>query len=134
MSNGYLVLVTAQMEPKNRASLLDALASIADGDCDFNGENGLDYMHPDVWNANGYKGYKDFIENNKDNRKLDYESNLDFYLEYVAKIKNDKECISTFINKWMDTGRNYYQEYEIKYIYNAADDIIAIAVAFIAGT
>ena len=59
----------------NRESLLDALRSLSDFDCDFNGENGDDYLWEE---ANGF------------------ESNMDYLINKVRDIKDDEDCVNSF--------------------------------------
>ena len=44
----------------NRNSLLAALESLSGFDCDFNGENGLEYLWGEVWEANGFENMEDY--------------------------------------------------------------------------
>lgn len=86
--NLYTNLVA--VEKGNRQSLLDALEIISDFDCDFNGDNGIDYL----WEvAEGF------------------ESNMDYLLNEVKDIKEDEEVVKRFIEQWMEMDCNYYTEY-----------------------
>ncbi len=76
----------------NRESLLDALRSLSDFDCDFNGENGDDYLWEE---ANGF------------------ESNMDYLINKVREIKDDEDCVNSFFEEWMDNDRNYYEKWNV---------------------
>lgn len=114
MSREYsLYSSLVKVEAKNRESLLDALAELSDFDCDFNGENGVDYL----W---------------KDAEEKGFESNLDYLLDKVKNIENDAECVVRFIGEWMDTD-NYYHEYGLNYLTDDEGNIIAISLAVTCG-
>ena len=125
----------ASVEPGNRDSLLQALIDISDGDCDFNGENGLEYLWDEVWEANGYKDYDDFADKHPDVEEeveLKYESNMDYLLEKVKDIKNDYHCIEAYIEGWMGND-GYYGEYEWNWLKNDDGKIIALSIAYMCG-
>lgn len=111
----------------NREDLLSALANLSDFDCDFNGENGLDYLWDEVWEANGFKDIDEY--ENQVNTELKYESNLEWLLDEVKNIKDDGECIETFFETWMNNDRNYYDEHEVNYICNTKGKVIAVSFA-----
>lgn len=116
----------------NRNSLLSALSSLSDFDCDFNGENGIDYLWDEVWEANGFKNQEDFEEQedeSKEEIKLKYESNLDWLLDEVKEIEDDADCIETFFRIWMEHDRNYYDEYKANYIRNKNGKVVAVSFA-----
>ena len=82
MSREYnLHLDMKKVEAGNRGSLLCALAGISEFDLDFNGENGDDY----TWDI--------ALEN-------EFESNMEYLLDQVKDIEDDKECIETFVKEW----------------------------------
>lgn len=94
MSRDYsLVTRLEKVEAGNREDLLTALANISDFDCDFNGENGIDY----AWDETLEEGF---------------ESNLEYLLNEVKDIEDDEECINAFIDEWIRND-NYYDEYEV---------------------
>ena len=112
----------------NRNSLLSALTSISDFDCDFNGENGIDYLWDEVWEANGFESWEDF-ESQDEETELKYESNLNWLLDEVKEIEDDADCIDTFFETWMEHDRNYYDEYEVNYIRNKNKKVVAVSFA-----
>ena len=112
----------------NRNSLLSALTSLSDVDCDFNGENGIDYLWDEVWEANGFDSQEDF-ESQDEETELKYESNLDWLLDEVKEIEDDADCIETFFRTWMEHDRNYYDEYETNYIRNKNGKVVAVSFA-----
>ena len=122
-------LSIAKIEPGNRASLLAELSNLSD--CDFNGENGLEYLAPEVWDANGYKDYLDYKNKTGKETSLRYSCNLDFYMEKIEGIENDEECIEAFVKYLVSTASNYYTDYKIEYIKNDADEIVTFAVAML---
>ena len=111
----------------NRNSLLSALTSLSDFDCDFNGENGIDYLWDEVWEANGFESQEDF--ESQEEAELKYESNLDWLLDEVKEIEDDADCIETFFETWMEHDRNYYDEYEANYIRNKNGKVVAVSFA-----
>ena len=122
----------------NRKSLLAALKSLSSFDCDFNGENGLDYLWNEVWEANGFESLEDYEEKQEydsdededyEEIKLKYESNVEWLLNEVKDIEDDGECIETFFETWMDNDRNYYDEHEVNYIRNTKGKVIAVSFA-----
>ena len=110
----------------NRNSLLSALTSLSDFDCDFNGENGMDYLWDEVWEANGFESQEDF-ESQDEETELKYESNLDWLLDEVKEIEDDADCIETFFRTWMKHDRNYYDEYKTNYIRNKNGKVVAVS-------
>ena len=94
----------------NREDLLDALRSLSDYDCDFNGENGIEYL----W---------DEIDENK------FDSSMDYLISEVKDISDDEECVRYFIATWMEHDKNYYEEYQLDFIKDGEDNVIAIAFA-----
>ena len=122
----------------NRKSLLAALKSLSSFDCDFNGENGLDYLWNEVWEANGFESLEDYEEKQEydsdededyEEIKLKYESNVEWLLNEVKDIEDDGECIETFFETWMDNDRNYYDEYEVQCISNSNGNVVTICFA-----
>lgn len=113
----------------NREDLLSALANLSDFDCDFNGQNGLDYLWDEVWKANGFEDIDDY--KNQVNAELKYESNLDWLLDEVKDIEDDGECIESFFETWIDNDRNYYDEPQVNYIRDSKKRVIAISFAVV---
>lgn len=131
----------AKVEPGNRESLLQALIDISDGDCDFSGENGLEYLWEEVWKANGFDNMDDYEEKNEYNSdeddsyeeiKLKYESNMDYLLDKVRNIENDEDCIRAYIEGWIGND-GYYGEYDLNWLKNDDGKIIALSIAYMCG-
>lgn len=131
-----------EVKKGNREDLLSALASMGDCDCDFNGENGVEYLWDEVWKANGFENMKDYEEQNEydsdededyEEIKLKYESNLEYLLDKVKDIKSDIECINEFFNIWMEKDKNYYHDYNVDYLTDENEKIYAIAFSVMAG-
>ena len=76
----------------NRNSLLSALTSLSDFDCDFNGENGMDYLWDEVWEANGFESQEDF-ESQDEETELKYESNLDWIDNYKEENRYNEPLV-----------------------------------------
>lgn len=112
----------------NRNSLLSALTSLSDFDCDFNGENGIGYLWDEVWKVNGFDSQEDFESKNEE-VELKYESNLDWLLDEVKEIEDDADCVETFFRNWMEHDKNYYDEYETNYIRNKNGKVVAVSFA-----
>lgn len=93
----------------NRESLLNALISLSDFDCDFNGKNGLDYLWED---ANGF------------------ESNMDYLINEVRDIDDDEECVNTFFEEWLNRDR-YYDEWNVSVITDKKKRVKAISFSAI---
>ena len=123
-----LFLKLESVKAGNRDSLLSALSSLSDFDCDFIGENGISYLWDEVWKANGFESQEDF-ESKDEETELKYESNLDWLLDEVKKIEDDADCIDTFFRIWMDHDKNYYTEYEVNYIRNKNGKVVAVSFA-----
>lgn len=110
--NLYVNLVT--VEVGNRDSLLETLVDLSNFDCDFNGENGLDYA------------WKETIENG-------FESNLEYLLDKVKDFKSDIECVKEFIDTWMENDSNYYHDYSLEYLTDSNGNITVISFSVLAG-
>ena len=102
-----------KVEAKNRESLLSALAELSNFDCDFNGENGIEYL----W---------------KDAKEKGFTSNLDYLLDKVKNIESDRECIKSFVSEWIDTD-NYYHECDLGYLTDDEGNITVISLAVTCG-
>ena len=103
-----------EVKKNDRESLMTALASIGDFDCDFNGENGIDY----AWEETIEKGF---------------ESNLEYLLDKVKDIESDVECVKEFFDTWMEADRNYYQDYKLDYLTDENGKIFVISFSVLAG-
>jgi hypothetical protein len=115
MSREYNLFANlVEVKKGDREDLLSALASLSDFDCDFNGENGIEY----AWEETVKKGF---------------ESNLEYLLDKVKDIKDDTECINEFFNTWMENDRNYYHDYNVDYLTDENGKIYAIAFSVMAG-
>lgn len=129
MSTNYkLITDLVQVKPNDREDLLAALVNISCFDCDFNGDNGLEYLWEEVWNANGYQNYNDYqwwLDNAKI-PELKYESNLDYLVDKVANIEDDIECVRTYIREWMNHD-NYYVTYRIDYLVDNFGNVTTIS-------
>ena len=113
----------------DRENLLQTLSSMGDFDCDFNGENGLDYLWDEVWDDNGYEDREDFElqqEKTKEEIELRYENNLEWLLDKIKDIEDDRDCIETFFDIWMEHDR-YYEDYEVRYLCNNKGQVNTIS-------
>lgn len=110
--NLYSYLI--KVEKNDREDLLETLRSLADFDNDFNGVNGIDYT------------WKEAIENG-------FESNLEYLLNEVKDIKDDKECVEEFVDGWIKSDINYYHDYNVDYLIDENGCIYAIALAVVCG-
>ena len=101
-----------EVKAGNRESLLNALISLSDFDCDFNGENGLDYLWEE---ASGF------------------ESNMDYLIDKIRGIKDDEDCVNSFFEEWMDNDRNYYEEWNVSVLKDTKKRVKAISFSAIGG-
>ena len=114
MSREYsLHLYTQKVEAGNRQSLLDALIGISEFDLDFNGQNGSDFTW-DIALENGF------------------ESNMDYLINEVKDIEDDKECVNTFIKVWCGKD-SYYEQYEVDWLTDEIGRIVVISFATMCG-
>ena len=95
MSSYGLMHKTVSYKIGNRKDLLEALRCLSDGDCDFNGENGLDYVCEDA----------------KAGR---FNSNQDYYLSIAEEISDEEDAINTFLDGWLKHD-NYYDEWNVEF-------------------
>lgn len=95
----------------NRESLLDALRNLSDFDRDFNGENGDDYLWEE---ANGF------------------ESNMDYLINKVRKIKDDEDCVNSFFEEWMDND-SYYEKWNVSVLKDTKKRVKVISFSAIGG-
>ncbi len=103
-----------EVKKGDREDLLSALASLSDFDCDFNGENGIDYA------------WKETVENG-------FESNLEYLLDKAKDIEDDAECVNWFIYTWMERDKNYYHDFKVDYLTDENKNIFAISLSVISG-
>lgn len=122
-----LGLKVVEVENNTRGALISALARLGEEDWDFNGNNGLEYLWESIWEDNGFKDMKDW-ENNEE-PTLKYESNLDYVCDTIKDIKDDVECIETFLDVWLGHD-SYYTNYE----YNLLTDTYGITAIVLAYT
>ena len=99
-----------EVKAGNRESLLNALISLSDFDCDFNGENGLDYLWEE---ASGF------------------ESNMDYLIDKIRGIKDDEDCVNSFFEEWMYNDRNYYEEWNVSVLKDTKKRVKAISFSAI---
>ena len=92
----------------SRDDLLSKLEKNGNIDCDFNGENGDEYL----WGE---------FDSSK------YKSNLEYMLAKVKNIEDDTEAINTFFNVWMDRENNYYNKYREKVLTNDEGQVYAFS-------
>lgn len=113
-----LSLFTASIEGNTKQekidSVVDAMCSFADIDCDFNGENGVGYLWENIKAEN-------------------YTSNLEYTADVCRKADSPKEALFKFADMWF--GRDaYYTDYKVTYTakddFKDEIDITAIAVAY----
>ena len=97
-----------EVKKGDREDLLATLSNLSDFDCDFNGENGIDY----AWEETVEKGF---------------ESNLEYLLDKVKDIKDDAECVNEFFNYWMERDSNYYHDFKVDYLTDENGKIFAIS-------
>lgn len=140
MSKYGLLHISTKVEAGDRDSLLEALRCLSDSDCDFNGENGLEYLRSEVWEANGFEdedAYEEACEEpdsdseeweSWEEPKLKFESNQDYYLNEVKDIESDEECISDFLNSWLDND-GYYNEWKYEILKDNNGKVIGISIA-----
>lgn len=76
-----------EVMPNSKEDVSTCLMNLADCDCDFNGENGLEYLWDE---AEGF------------------ESNAEYCLSIAIKEATPREMAEKFISMWM--GRDYYYE------------------------
>lgn len=99
-----------KVEKANRESLLEALTTMSDFDCDFNGENGIEYA------------WEETLENG-------FESNLEYLLNEVKDIQDDSEAVQVFVETWMKMDEDYYNEYSHDTITDDNGNVLAISIA-----
>lgn len=115
MSREYdLCTNLVQVNKGDREDLLRALSDISDFDCDFNGDNGIEYA------------WEETIENG-------FQSNLEYLLDKVKDIESDIECVNKFINTWMENDSNYYHDYDVSYLADENRKIFAISFSAMTG-
>ena len=121
---------------KTRKDLFVALSELGELDCDFNGENGLEYLWEVVWNANGFKSFDDYEEKEYDldeeddyeEIKLKYESNMEYLLDLLKEEIADKDVIEQYISNWVGND-GYYKDYILDVVYDKNGKAECIALA-----
>lgn len=95
----------------NKKEVAEYLMDLAECDCDFNGENGLEYLWEE---AEGF------------------ESNVEYCLAVVTNIEEvtPKEMIEKFISLWMDRD-SYYYEYDLGIVEEG--DKLFVSLAYVSG-
>ena len=108
---GNLSLVKARVTtPGDRKSLKYALEEIASIDCDFNGENGDEYLSDEA-KAKGYK------------------TNFDYAFDTCAELnENDEKLVEEFFKEWLDFNC-YWENYSYIIEKDADGDIAEIILA-----
>lgn len=91
----------------DRDEVETCLMSMADHDCDFNGENGPEYL----WDA-----------------AEGFESNAEYCMSVAKDEPTIKAMIEKFVAMWMGND-NYYEEYELGIV--VENHIVFISLAFI---
>lgn len=113
----FVASVEGSTKQEKIDSVVDAMCSFSDTDCDFNGENGMGYL----WN---------------EAKAGDYESNLEYTADICRKANTPKEALFKFAEMWLEKD-SYYVDYKVSYTVkdNSEDetDITSIAIAFCTG-
>lgn len=91
----------------NKTEVASCLMSLADCDCDFNGENGFEYLWEE---AEGY------------------ENNAEYCLSIAAEEPTPREMVEKFISMWMGKD-GYYEEYDLGVL--VRDNKLFISLAYI---
>ena len=90
----------------DKNEVAECLLSLADCDCDFNGENGLEYLWDE---AEGF------------------ESNAEYCLSMAMNETTPREMIEKFISMWMGND-SYYYEYDLGVL--VQDDKLFMSLAY----
>lgn len=101
-----LISKLEEVKDDNRESLISALKNISEFDNDFTSKNGKDFL----W---------------KEAKK--YNSNMEYLINEVKNIEDDKECIETFFNRWMEHDGDYYIKYQLSLILNEKKQVKVIS-------
>ena len=98
-----------EVTTNDKDAVAECLLSFADYDCDFNGENGIEYLWAE---AEGF------------------ESNAEYCLSIAKNEPTPREMVQRFVSLWM--GRDpYYYDYDLGVLVKG--DLIFISLAFVAG-
>ena len=133
----YMNMKLVKVNGKTREDLLVALANLAALDEDFNGGNGLEYLRNEVWKANGFENLEDYeVKNEYDSDedeeyeeiKLKYESNMLYFLDILKDKETDKELIEAYISYWIGCD-NYYIDHILEVVYDENEKAECIALA-----
>lgn len=92
--------------PNTKEDISTCLMNLADCDCDFNGENGLEYLWDE---AEGF------------------ESNAEYCLSIAEQEPTPREMVEKFISMWMGKD-SYYEEYDLGVL--VRDDTLFISLAY----
>lgn len=96
-------------------SFLNALCELSDSDCDFNGENGPDYLYEDA-------------------KKAGMDSNLDYIIDVLKKDieggLSHIDALEKFIDYWLGKD-SYYKDYSLEYLTNEKGEVRVISLAIL---
>lgn len=73
MKYRYVDTCVAKVNGKTREDLINALVKLCEIDGDFNGRSGLEFLHSDVWEANGLIDFDYYEAEVKEQEELMYE-------------------------------------------------------------
>lgn len=94
--------------PNTKEDVADCLMCLADCDCDFNGENGAEYLWEEA-------------------EDLGFESNSEYCLSIAKQEPTPRAMVQKFIAMWM--GRDdYYEDYDLRIL--VRDDNLFISLAY----
>ena len=110
LGTSQINLRVAEATKKDKESIINALNEIASIDCDFNGENGEEYL----WEEAKAKGYK---------------SNMD-YVSHTVDGYTSQAIVYKYLSMWL--GRdNYYSSYDYQVLELSDSDTLIIVVSYI---
>lgn len=96
-----------EVMPNNKKQVAGYLMDLADCDCDFNGENGLEYLWEE---AEGF------------------ESNAEYCLLIAENEPTPREMVEKFISLWMGKD-SYYYDYDLGVL--VQDDKLFMSLAYV---
>ena len=106
MSRNLQLIHYYEVMSNNKADVANNLMFLSNNDCDFNGENGLEYLWEE---AEGF------------------ESNAEYCLSIAEKEPTPREMIEKFISLWM--GKDpYYYDYDLGVL--VQDDKVFVSLAY----
>lgn len=91
MSRNFQLIHYYEVMSNNKADVASNLTFLSNSDCDFNGENGLEYLWEE---AEGF------------------ESNAEYCLSIAEKEPTPREMAEKFISLWMSKDP-YYYDYDL---------------------